>query len=232
MKKLTLLIVASVGVVGLLGLYNMTNPSVANAATTANSKLSQTINPGVLSTDIRDSTNSLVNNPTFAMGATTVSSSLGSGTGVFGDNRIYAENPGAADNGWTLTLNVATPGTGVWSAGGGKQYKYNGTINEGRLTVNPSGGTVTPVIGAAAGITKGTSTTFSGTSPVTLMSASATASKVWAGYITNTSLAQTIPAGQAAGTYVLPMVKRIDILMSVYSFMCDIDIINIIDLQE
>ena len=214
MKKLTLLIVASVGVVGLLGLYNMTNPSVANAATTANSKLSQTINPGVLSTDIRDSTNSVVNNPTFAMGATTVSSSLGSGTGVFGDNdnRIYAENPGAADNGWTLTLNVATPGTGVWSAGGGKQYKYNGTINEGRLTVNPSGGTVTPVIGAAAGITKGTSTTFSGTSPVTLMSASATASKVWAGYITNTSLAQTIPAGQAAGTYVLPMVQTITAL--------------------
>ena len=75
MKKLTLLIVASVGVVGLLGLYNMTNPSVANAATTANSKLSQTINPGVLSTDIRDSANSLVNNPTFAMGATTVSTS-------------------------------------------------------------------------------------------------------------------------------------------------------------
>ena len=122
MKKLTLLIVASVGVVGLLGLYNMVNSSVANAATTANSKLSQTINPGVLSTDIRDSTNSLVNNPTFAMGATTVSSSLGSGTGVFGDNdnRIYVENPGAADNGWTLTLNVVTPGTGVWSAGGGK----------------------------------------------------------------------------------------------------------------
>ena len=181
MKKLTLLIVASVGVVGLLGLYNMVNSSVANAATTANSKLSQTINPGVLSTDIRDSTNSLVNNPTFAMGATTVSSSLGSGTGV-------------------------------WSAGGGKQYKYNGTINEGRLTVNPSGGTVTPVIGAAAGITKGASTTFSGTSPVTLMSASATASKIWAGYITNTSLAQTIPAGQAAGTYVLPMVQTITAL--------------------
>ena len=30
MKKLTLLIVASVGVVGLLGLYNMVNSSVAN----------------------------------------------------------------------------------------------------------------------------------------------------------------------------------------------------------
>ena len=148
------------------------------------------------------------------MGATTVSSSLGSGTGVFGnnDNRIYAENPGAADNGWTLTLNVATPGTGVWSAGGGKQYKYNGTTNEGVLRIDPSGGTVTPVIGAAAGITKGTSTSFSGTSPVTLMSASATASKVWAGYITNTSLAQTIPAGQAAGTYVLPMVQTITAL--------------------
>ena len=94
MKKLTLLIVASVGVVGLLGLYNMTNSSVANAATTANSKLSQTINPGVLSTDIRDSTNSLVNNPTFAMGATTVSFLIRIGNWCFGDNdnRIYAEN--------------------------------------------------------------------------------------------------------------------------------------------
>lgn len=214
MKKLTLLIVASVGVVGLLGLYNMTNPSVANAATTANSKLSQTINPGVLSTDIRDSTNSVVNNPTFAMGATTVSSSLRFAGGVFGnnDNRIYVENPGAADNGWTLTLNVVTPGTGVWSAGGGKQYKYNGTTNEGVLRIDPSSGTVTPVIGAAAGITKGTSTSFSGTSPVTLMSASATASKIWAGYITNTPLVQTIPAGQAAGTYVLPMVQTITAL--------------------
>lgn len=40
MKKLTLLIVASVGIVGLLGLYNVTNSSVVNAATTANSKLS------------------------------------------------------------------------------------------------------------------------------------------------------------------------------------------------
>ena len=214
MKKLTLLIVASVGVVGLLGLYNMVNSSVANAATTANSKLSQTINPGVLSTDIRDSTNSVVNNPTFAMGATTVSSSIGSGTGAFGDigNRIYVENPGAADNGWTLTLNVVTPGTGVWSAGGGKQYKYNGTTNEGSLAVNPVTGTVTPVIGAAAGITKGTPTAFSGTSPVTLMSASATASKIWAGYITHIALAQTIPAGQAAGTYVLPMVQTITAL--------------------
>lgn len=73
MKKLTLLIVASVGVVGLLGLYNMTNSSVANAATTANSKLSQTINPGVLSTDIRNSSNVVVNNPTFSMAAKTVS---------------------------------------------------------------------------------------------------------------------------------------------------------------
>lgn len=214
MKKLALLIIASVGVVGLLGLYNMTNYSVANAATTASSKLSQTINPGVLSTDIRNSSNVVVNNPTFSMAAKTVSFSQQTSTGTFGDNqnRIYVENPGAADNGWTLTLNVATPGTGVWSAGGGKQYKYNGTINEGRLTVNPAGGTVTPVIGAAAGITKGASTTFSGTSPVTLMSASATASKVWAGYITNTSLAQTIPAGQAAGTYVLPMVQTITAL--------------------
>ncbi len=87
MKKLTLLIVASVGVVGLLGLYNMTNYSVANAATTASSKLSQTINPGVLSTDIRNSSNVVVNNPTFSMAAKTVSFSQQTSTGTFGDNQ-------------------------------------------------------------------------------------------------------------------------------------------------
>lgn len=184
MKKLTLLIIASVGVVGLLGLYNMTNSSIANAATTASSKLSQTINPGVLSTDIRNSSNVVVNNPTFSMAAKTVSFSQQTSTGTFGDNqnRIYVENPGAANNGWTLTLNTLQPGSGEWSSGSG------------------------------TGVLKNTATAFSGSNPVRLMTASASADKVWAGYITGIGLTQAIPASQSAGTYTLPMVQTITAL--------------------
>ena len=210
MKKLTLLIVASVGVVGLLGLYNMANSSVANAATTANSKLSQTINPGVLSTDIRNSSNVVVNNPTFSMAAKTVSFSQQTSTGTFGDNqnRIYVENPGAANNGWTLTLNALQPGSGEWSSGSGT-YKYNVNATTGQLTVNPSAGTITPVIGSGTGVLKNVATAFSGNSPVRLMTASASADKVWAGYITGIGLTQAIPASQPAGTYTLPMVQTV-----------------------
>lgn len=213
MKKLTLLIVASVGVIGLLGLYNMANSSVANAATTASSKLSQTINPGVLSTDIRNSSNVVVNNPTFSMAAKTVSFSQQTSTGTFGDNqnRIYVENPGAANNGWTLTLNALQPGSGVWGSGS-DTYKYNANATTGQLTVNPSAGTITPVIGSGTGVLKNTATAFSGSNPVRLMTASASADKVWAGYITGIGLTQAIPASQPAGTYTLPMVQTITAL--------------------
>ena len=105
-------------------------------------------------------------------------------------------------------MNATTPGIGKWTDGG-KSYKYNGTAADGRLTVDPSTGTVTPLIGTATGITKGSSMAFSGSNPVTLMSASAGANAVWNGYITGVSLKQDIPAGQQAGTYTLPMTQTV-----------------------
>ena len=50
---------------------------------------------------------------------------------------------------------------------------------------------------------------FSGSNPVTLMSAAATADDIWNGYITGVSLKQDIPAGQQAGTYTLPMTQTV-----------------------
>ena len=41
------------------------------------------------------------------------------------------------------------------------------------------------------------------------MTASASADKVWAGYITGIGLTQAIPASQPAGTYTLPMVQTV-----------------------
>ena len=71
MKKLIANVALAVGVAGVVGLAG----TAVYAATTATSELSQTINAGVLSTDIRDTGDSVVTNPTFAMNATTASTS-------------------------------------------------------------------------------------------------------------------------------------------------------------
>ena len=206
MKKLVAVLAVGVGIAGVVGLAG----GVAHAALNADSTLSQTITAGTISTDIRSASNVVVVNPTFSMSSVTLSTSQQTSTGVFGtnDKRISVDNPGGANNGWTLTLNATTPGTGKWTDGG-KSYKYNGTAADGRLTVDPSTGTVTPVVGTATGVTKGSSMAFSGTNPVTLMSASASADAIWNGYITGVNLTQDIPAGQQVGTYTLPMTQTV-----------------------
>ena len=100
MKKLITNVALAVGVAGVVGLAG----TAVYAATTATSELSQTINAGVLSTDIRDTGDSVVTNPTFAMNATTASTSAQTTTGTFGanDKRIAVDNPGGANNGWNL----------------------------------------------------------------------------------------------------------------------------------
>lgn len=206
MKKLIANVALAVGVAGVVGLAG----TAVYAATTATSELSQTINAGVLSTDIRDTGNSVVTNPTFAMNATTASTSAQTTTGTFGanDKRIAVDNPGGANNGWTLTLNATTPGTGKWTSGS-NTYQYNGNATTGQLTVNPAAGTLTSMIGASTGIALGSQAAFSGTSPVTLISAAAGSDDVWRGYVTGVGLSQAIPAGQAAGTYTLPMTQTV-----------------------
>ena len=206
MKKLKLLAAVGFGAVSFAGLAG----SAVYATNTANSTLTQTINAGALSTDIRNSSNAIVSNPTFAMSAVTLSTSAQTSTGTFGENdkRISVDNPGGANNGWTLTLNATTPGTGKWTDGS-NSYKYNGTAADGRLTVDPSTGTDTSFIGTSTAVTKCSSMAISGSNPVTLMSASAAADDVWSGYITGVSLKQDIPAGQQAGTYTLPMTQTV-----------------------
>lgn len=204
MKKL-LHIVVGAGIVGVVGLAG----TAVYAATTANSTLSQTISAGTLSTDIRDRSDGIVTNPTFAMGAVTVSTAAQNATGKFGeaDKRITVDNPGGANNGWTLTLNATTPGS-TWTSGV-NTYKYNGTATDGQLTVNPAAGSLTSLTGTSTGITLGQEATFSGAAPVTLVNAAANSDDVWRGYVTGVDLKQAIPAGQAPGSYTLPMTQTV-----------------------
>lgn len=186
---------------------------VAHAALTATSTLSQTINNGTASTDIRDAGGSVLSTPTVSMNAVTLSTSQQNSTGTFGSNsqRITVDNPGGAPNGWSLALNASVPGSAVWTSGG-DTYAYNGTAAAGQLTVNPAAGTLTPVVGGATGVTLGTSTTFSGTSAITLVNASAASADIWNGYVTGIGMTQTIPANQPAGTYTLSMTQTLTVL--------------------
>jgi len=183
---------------------------VAYAATTANSQLTQQINAGVLSTDVRDGSNNIVASPSFAMSAVPVSTSVQTSTGTFGTStqRISVDNPGGANNGWTLALNATTPGTGTWT-NGGNSYAYNGTAATGQLTVDPSVSTITPVTGGATGVSKGASAGFTGTTPITLMSASSSAAQIWNGYLTGVGLSQSIPASTPAGSYSISLTQTV-----------------------
>lgn len=183
---------------------------MAYATLTADSTLTQSLSAGVISTDIRDAGGSIVVSPLFAMSPATVSNVQETVTGTFGSNsqRISIDNPGGANNGWTLTWNATTPGTGVWTSGG-NTYPYNSSAALGRMTVNPAAGTLTPVVGSSTGITLGTSASFTGTDPITLLTAASNSDDVWNGYVTGIGLVQTIPASQPAGSYSISMTQTV-----------------------
>src|SRR5690606_9554019 len=136
---------------------------IANAATTATSELTQSITAGALSTDIRDESGDVVSDPAFAMDPAIVSTTMQTVDGVFGTGtqRISVDNPGGADGGWTLALNATTPGSGEWTSGS-DSYPYNSSESAGRLTVDPSTGTISVVIGDSTGVSLGSSASFSG----------------------------------------------------------------------
>jgi hypothetical protein len=188
--------------------------------------LNQTINAGVLSTDILDASQASVASPSFSMSAKNTSFSCQSGgsasTGTLGENaqRLYVINPGATASGWTLTMAATSGATATWVSGG-NTFDFNDAggsgctdgadtdTKGGQLTVNPTAGTITTDCSSCTttNITKGSSTGFveGTTNSVTLMSASASAESVWRGYLTGASLSQTVPAETPSGTYSLNM---------------------------
>lgn len=185
---------------------------VAYAATTAESTLTQSITQGTISTSIRDESGGIVASPSFAMGATTVSTTAQTTTGTFGTNtqRITVDNPNGSSNGgaWSLTLNATNPTTGRWTSGS-NNYLYNGTAATGQLTVNPTAGTLTAVAGGASNVSLGTQASFSGVGAITLATATTDAAPIWNGYITGIGLSQSIPANTPVGNYSLNMTQTV-----------------------
>lgn len=202
--RVKLLVIAALLVVASIG------TPVAYAALTANSTLTQSITAGVLSTDIRNASDVVVGSPSFAMAARTVSTSQQSTTGTLGETaqRLTVDNPGGANSGWTLTLNATTPGTTTWT-NGTNTYAYNSTAAAGQLTVNPGAGTITALAGTTSNISKGATTTFSGTTAITLLDAAAASDDILKVHVTGIGLTQTIPANTPAGSYSITMVQTV-----------------------
>ena len=190
----------------------------------SNSQFNQTINAGSLATDILDASRNSVASPSVVMGAKTFSFNCLTGgnapTGTFGTNteRIYVMNPGAANNGWTLTLAATSGATTLWQNGGSTQnYDFNDPTGSGctdggdadskggQLTVDPSVGTLTADCTSCttSNITKGSSTAFNQgtTDSITLLNAALASDDYGRWYLTGANMSQTIPAEQPADSY-------------------------------
>jgi hypothetical protein len=197
--------------------------SIALASPT--SQFSQVINAGTLSTDIRDASRVSVGSPSVSMTTKTSGFDCYSGgtasTGTLGTNteRLYVDNPDAADNGWTLTV-AASSTTALWSnTGATATFDFNDAggsgctdggdadTKGGQMTVDASVGTLTAdcLVCTTTNVTKGSSAAFlqGTTDSVTLLTAAGSSDDVWRGYLTGASISQTIPAEQAADTYTI-----------------------------
>ena len=219
MKYVKVIVTVIIGAV--LAVVPMQTALAANTST-----LNQTINNGVLSTDILDATKTPVASPSVGMTAKNLSFTCQSGanasTGTLGSasQRMYVINPGGADNGWTLTLGATAGATGTWVSGG-NSIDFNDPTTSGctdgadadskggQLTVDPSVGTLTADCASCttANITKGTATGFNQgtTDSVTLLNAALASDNIWQGYLTGAGLSQVIPAETPSGAYTLNM---------------------------
>jgi hypothetical protein len=196
--------------------------STAKVFAADDTDLTQSIAAGSLLTDIRDASRVTVANPSFAMSATNFSFNCQNSTGTIGSNsqRLYVDNPDAADNGWTLTMAATSGATTLWQNGGSTQnFDFNdpsgctdggdADSRPGQLTVDASAGTLTADCGSCVttNITKGSSTAYSqgATDSITLLSAAAGSDDIGRWYLTGVGVTQSIPAEQTVDSYSINM---------------------------
>ena len=218
-KRLAVVVVALVLGMGTVGVHT------AYAAPTPT--LNQTITAGTLTTDILNASRVAVASPSASLSSKAFSFDCYSGgsasTGTLGTDseREYVINPGGANNGWTLAI-APTAGAGATWTSGGNTYDFNDDTTSGcadgadsdsvggQLTINPSAGTLSADCTSGCSttnITKGSSAAFldGSVASVTLLTATAASDDYWRGYLTGSTISQTIPAQQVAGSYSLPM---------------------------
>ena len=174
---------------------------------------SQQINEGNLTVDIVDASGESVVSPTVTMPAKTFSFEQQSSEAVFGvdTQRVRVINATDAVN-WSVSIAADDP-SDTWTDGGTNSYSFNGTEENGRLTINPQreGYDISEVGSCSTdNISAGSSSSFaSGTvDSITLLTAASAANFCQWEY-QGAGLTQTIPAGQAAASYSITMVLSV-----------------------
>lgn len=179
---------------------------------------------GSLGIDIVDAMAASVASPSFSYSSLIAPISCTSSSSTIGTNaqRIRIKNT-TSTPGWSVTV-AATSGSGsLWSAGTPK-YDFNDGAGSpagcsagldsdtygGQMTIDASGGTVTPRSVSACtntGISKGSSAAFSegALNAITLLNGSASANTGCFWELTNVSTSQNIPGGQTPGSYSINM---------------------------
>ena len=216
MKRKILMMIVSIATFGLTAVPVGASPNI---------QLQQTINAGVLSVDVMDASQVSVASPSSVLTtlATSASCRTAGATGTLGTNsqRIYVDNPGAANNGWSLAIGATAGATSVWNSGS-STYDFNDQTASGcgdgadadtvagKLSLDPSVSTITTDCSngcTTANITKGTASSFNEgtTDSIELANAAAASNDIWRGYVTGVNETQSIPAGQAPGAYTLNM---------------------------
>lgn len=177
-------------------------------------ELTQVIDAGVLSTDVIDASGNTVANPTITFPVKTQEASVQTSNATYpsGTNRALVSNPGAT-SAWRLQLQAEDGEGALWERdGGGATFDYNGTAAQGQMTIDATSGTATlaTLHGTATGITQQASPQAFAAAPNHVLDIlTASGGVMWEGYLTGINISQTIPAGQAAGTY------RINLLQTV-----------------
>lgn len=185
-------------------------------ARAADTTFSQTINAGTLSVDILDENQQTVATPGVTMSAITASTSCQTpgSSGTLGTNtqRVYVDNPEAANAGWGLSIAATGGPTATWSDGT-NSLDFNDPAGSGctggQLSVDPSVATITADCQSCTntGITTGAAASFNQTvlDSIDLVNAAGTSDDIWRGYLTGAAVSQVIPAEQPVGAYSLSM---------------------------
>lgn len=224
-QKITIAVAFLVAAVLVLGI----SPAKVLASNTPN--FTQTLNAGVLATDILDASRVPVASPSVAFSAKTFSfdchysgsptNTASTGTLGTASERVYVMNPDAADNGWVLSIAATGGATTAWDAGAATDYDFNDPTGSGctdggdadgfggQLTLDPNAGTLTAdcLSCTTSNVTKGSSASYNQgtTDSITVLNAAASSDDIWRGYLTGATASQSIPAEQAAGSYSLGM---------------------------
>ena len=196
----------------------------------ATSNFTQTISAGTLSVDIVDGSYVTVGSPSVAMTTKTFSFACQTSTGLLGTTtqRIYVQNPDAADNGWVVNLAATNP-TDVWDSAG-TDFDFNdpgssGCIDDGattdadslggQMTVNPSVGSIATgscLTCSTSNVTLGSSDSFVETSKnsILIVQGASGSSDIGDWLVTDVSVSQKIPAEQpAAADYDINMMLTV-----------------------